>query len=58
MHDILEGVLQYHTKEMLKYYILEKKWFSLDNQGVVSFDYDYSNDSNSTNIEDKTLIKW
>ena len=24
MHDILEGVLQYHTKELLKLYILEK----------------------------------
>ncbi|XP_028416232.1 uncharacterized protein LOC114540154 [Dendronephthya gigantea] len=48
MHDVLEGTLQYHTKEILKYFILEKKAFSLDelNKRITSFDYGYHNDSN------------
>ncbi|XP_028418395.1 uncharacterized protein LOC114543724 [Dendronephthya gigantea] len=39
MHDVLEGTLQYHTKEILKYFILEKKAFSLDelNKRITSF---------------------
>ena len=43
MHDVLEGVLQYHTKELLKYYILDEKIFSLDelNKRIISFDYGY-----------------
>ncbi|XP_028417218.1 uncharacterized protein LOC114543833 [Dendronephthya gigantea] len=48
MHDVLEGTLQYHTKEMLKHFILEEKTFSLDelNKRIASFDYGYHNDSN------------
>ncbi len=40
MHDVLEGVLQYHTKELLKFYILEQKTFTLDelNNRIASFD--------------------
>jgi hypothetical protein len=30
MHDILEGVLQYECKEMLKVFIFVEKHFSLD----------------------------
>ena len=48
MHDILEGVLQYTVKEVLKVYILEKQFFSLDalNSRIKSFDYGYHNDTN------------
>ena len=48
MHDILEGVLQYTTKEVLKVYILKKKFFSLEclNNRIAAFDYGYHNDKN------------
>ena len=48
MHDILEGVLQYCVKEILKVYIMEKKFFTLQelNKRIVSFDYGYHNESN------------
>ena len=48
MHDVLEGVLQYAVKEILKIYILENKLFTLDelNNRIVSFDYGYHNASN------------
>lgn len=41
MHDVLEGVLQYHTKELLKFCILEQKTFTLEelNKRITSFDY-------------------
>ncbi len=41
MHDVLEGVLQYHTKELLKFYTLQQKTFTLDelNNRIASFDY-------------------
>jgi len=39
MHDILEGSLQLHLKCLLKYCILQKKYFSLDtvNNRIHSF---------------------
>ena len=41
MHDVLEGVLRYHTKELLKFYIVEQKTFTLDelNNRIASFNY-------------------
>ena len=47
-NDILEGVLHYSTKEMLKNQIFEKKHFSLEelNRRISSFDYGYHDDSN------------
>ena len=41
-NDILEGVLHYSTKEMLKNQIFEKKHFSLEelNRRISSFDLD------------------
>ena len=30
MHDLLEGCLQYETKELLKHFILKKKIFTLE----------------------------
>ncbi len=48
MHDILEGVLQYVIKELLKVYIFEKKLFRLDdlNGRIAAFDFGYHNDTN------------
>ncbi|XP_028394435.1 uncharacterized protein LOC114518624 [Dendronephthya gigantea] len=48
MHDILEGVLQYCVKEVLKVYIMEKKFLTLQelNKRIVSFENGYHNASN------------
>lgn len=48
MHDILEGVLQYFVKELLKMFIFEKKKFRLDdlNRRISAFDFGYHNDTN------------
>ena len=48
MHDILEGVLQYVIKELLKVFIFEKKYFRLDdlNGRIATFDFGYHNDTN------------
>ena len=48
MHDILEGVLQYHTKELLKLYNMEKMVLStwILYKRILSFDYGRYNDSN------------
>lgn len=48
MHDILEGVLQYECKEMLKIFINEEKYFTLEqfNTRIKLFDYGYYNDLN------------
>ena len=44
MHDILEGCLMYETKELLKYLILDRKIFTLDelNNRIESFPYCHS----------------
>lgn len=44
MHDVLEGCLQYETKELLKYLIIEEKLFTLDhlNNRIEFFPYFYS----------------
>ncbi|XP_046863109.1 uncharacterized protein LOC124456810 isoform X2 [Xenia sp. Carnegie-2017] len=48
MHDILEGVLQYIVKELLKEFIFEKRYFKLDdlNKRMQAFDFGYHNDTN------------
>lgn len=48
MHDVLEGVLQYECKEMLKVFIREETYFTLDqlNERIKDFDYGYYNDKN------------
>jgi hypothetical protein len=59
MHDILEGVLQYTIKEILKVYILEKHFFSLEslNCRIASFDYGYHNDTDKpAPIQRKRLL--
>ena len=48
MHEILEGVLQYFVKQLLKVFIFEKKYFILDdlNRRIAAFDFGYHNDTN------------
>ena len=48
MHDVLEGVLQYECKGMLKVFIREETYFTLDqlNERIKDFDYGYYNDKN------------
>ncbi len=48
MHDILEGLLQYETKEMLKQFIKVDSFFSLEelNRRIGKFDFGYYNDKN------------
>ena len=48
MHDILEGVLQYCVKELLKVLIYEKNYLTLDelNRRIPLLDYGYHNDTN------------
>ena len=48
MHDLPEGVLQYECKEMLKIFISEQKYLTLDqlNERIKRFDYGYYNDKN------------
>ena len=43
MHDILEGVLQYETKELLKYMVQERKFITLSflNDRIETFSYGY-----------------
>lgn len=56
MNDILEGILQYQCKELLKQFINEDKYFTLDlfNVRLKKFDYGYFNDKNKPSpITDK-----
>jgi hypothetical protein len=48
MHDILEGVLQYEVKEMLKHFIKVEHYLSLDilNDRITRYDFGYYNDKN------------
>ena len=48
MHDILEGVLQYETKEILKYYIKVERLLKLEilNDRIAKYDFGYYNDKN------------
>lgn len=58
MHDVLEGVLQYECKEMLKIFINQEKIFTLEqlNNRIQLFDYGYMNDSDKPSpIQQRTL---
>ena len=48
MDDVLEGVLQYAVKKLLKVLILTKKLFTLDEfkSRIQSFDFGYHNNTN------------
>ena len=49
MHDVLEGVLHYTIKEVLKVFIIDQQLFSLNelNSRMKIFDYGYHNDQNN-----------
>ena len=57
MHDML-GILQYESKEMLKVFINEESYFTLDqlNDQIRDFDYGYYSDKNKPSPISKTLI--
>jgi hypothetical protein len=58
MHDVLEGVLQYECKEMLKLLINQEKLFTLEqlNDRIQLFDYGYMNDRDKPSpIQPRTL---
>lgn len=58
MHDLLEGVLQYECKEMLKIFINEQKYLTLNqlNERIKRFDFGYYNDKNKPSpISQQTL---
>ena len=59
MHDVLEGVLQYVCKEMLKEFIFKEKYISLEqlNERIVYFDYGYFNDSNKPSPISRQTLK-
>lgn len=59
MHDVLEGVLQYNCKEMLKVFIWELKYFSLEqlNERIKNFDYGYYNDNNKPSPIPQQILK-
>ena len=48
MHDVLEGLLQYEVKELLKCAVNEHQFFTLDNLNcwIQNFDYGYPDVSN------------
>lgn len=52
MHDVLEGLLQYEVKELLKYAINEQHFFTLDNLNhwIQNFDYGYPDVSNKPSV--------
>lgn len=59
MHDILEGVLQYVCKEMLKEFIFKDKLFTVEqlNERISCFDYGYVNDSNKPSPITRQTLK-
>ena len=59
MHDVLEGVLQYECKEMLKEFILKEKYLTLEqlNDRMTQFDYGYFNDKNKPSPISRQTLK-
>ena len=59
MHDVLEGVLQYECKEMLKEFLFKKKYFTLDqlNERLSRSDYGYYIDRNKQSPITRPAIK-
>ena len=58
MHDVLEGVLQYEVKELLKYAIHDQNLFSLAdlNEWIVNFDYGYMDAANKPSMISSTTM--
>ncbi|XP_046848512.1 uncharacterized protein LOC124442044 isoform X1 [Xenia sp. Carnegie-2017] len=59
MHDILEGVLQYVCKELLKHFIFKEKFLTLEqlNERMNSFDYGNFNDKNKPSPITRTTLR-
>ena len=59
MHDVLEGALQYETKELLKYFILEEKIISITrfNNRIHFFSYGYTDSSNKPSVIPLTTLE-
>lgn len=59
MHDILEGVLQYVCKELLKDFIFKEKFLTVEqlNERINSFDYGYFNDKNKPSPITRTTLR-
>lgn len=60
MHDVLEGALQYETKELLKYFILEEKIISIMrfNNRLQFFSYGYTDSSNKPSVISLTTLEF
>lgn len=58
MHDVLEGLLQYEVKELLKYTINEEQFFTLDNlnQCIQNFDNGFPDVSNKPCVISSTTL--
>ena len=59
MHDVLEGVLHYTIKEVLKVFIIKQQLYNLDelNSRTEIFDYGYQNDQyKPSQIQRKRLL--
>ncbi len=59
MHDILEGGLQYEAKLMLRQFVCEDKYFTMQqlNYRIENFDFGYVDAKNRpTPITQKTLL--
>lgn len=58
MHDVLEGLLQYEVKELLKYTINEQQFFTLDNlnQCIQNFHYGFPDVSNKPCVISSTTL--
>jgi hypothetical protein len=52
MHDILEGILQYESKQFKKHAVMESKYLTLHelDQSILKMDYGYYNDKNRPSI--------
>lgn len=59
MHDVLEGVLQYVCKEMLKELIFQNKYNTVEqlNERITFFDYGYFNDRNKPSPITRQTLK-
>ena len=59
MHDVLEEVLQYKCKEILKEFIFKEKYFTLEqlNERMTYFDYGYFNDKNKPSPISRQTLK-
>ena len=58
LHDILEGALQYESKLLLRQFILQDRYFSVDqlNQMIESFDFGYLESKNRPSLINSSTL--